>query len=111
MFSLALISVFLNSSSVVSPKSAPKNFIGAEFNLCLILCFKIQLSLLHSRATFDVVLYNRSFVSFVICLPALLLITSSSSLAYGAYSSNSASFRMTVHADLSVFCLPPSSFS
>jgi hypothetical protein len=48
-------------------------------------------------------LYNRSFVSFVICLPAFLLITSSSSssLAYGAYSLNSASFRMTVHADLS----------
>ena len=85
MFSLALISVFLISSSVVSPRSAPKNFIGAEPNLCLILCFKIQLSLMHSRATFEAVLYNRSLLSFVICLPALLLITSSS-LAYGAYS-------------------------
>jgi hypothetical protein len=72
--------------------------------LCLILCFKIQLSLPHSRAAFDVVSYNRSFF-FRHLFAKLLLISSSSSsfsfssssssLAYSAYSLNSASFRMS----------------
>jgi len=65
-FSLPLISVFLIFSAV-SPRTVLKNFICAASNLCLLLCFKIQLSLPHIKAALDVTLYYLSRVPSFVC--------------------------------------------